>query len=166
MAAEWRSPWAVISPTPSARHAARSRRLNARLENGSPEYPANTNCDPAKAIPPGTRIRRPLKPSWMSFHSRSAALKASRDRHILEDAPLALNPESHNFFSCLAIWPSELDQFLEPAGGLEESVGQVGREGGAVVLPPGLKIVEEPTDLGEEQVAYLGLLLERGLDLR
>ena len=25
------------------------------------------------------------------------------------------------------------------------------REGGAVALPPGLKIVEEPTDLGEEQ---------------
>ena len=30
-------PWAVISPTPRALHVARSRRLNARLENGSPE---------------------------------------------------------------------------------------------------------------------------------
>ena len=40
-------------PTPSALHAARSRKLNARLENGAPEYPAKTNCDPAKAIPPG-----------------------------------------------------------------------------------------------------------------
>jgi hypothetical protein len=28
----------VISPTPSALHGARSRRLNARLENGAPEY--------------------------------------------------------------------------------------------------------------------------------
>jgi hypothetical protein len=48
-------------PTPIARQAARSRRLNARLENGSPEYPAKTNCDPAKAIPPGARILLPLK---------------------------------------------------------------------------------------------------------
>jgi hypothetical protein len=53
VAALWRSPWAVISPTPRALHAPRSRRLNARLENGAPEYPANTNGDPAKAIPPG-----------------------------------------------------------------------------------------------------------------
>jgi hypothetical protein len=36
------------------------RKLNARLENGAPEYPANTNCDAAKAIPPGAMIRRPL----------------------------------------------------------------------------------------------------------
>ena len=57
-------PMAVISPTPSALHAERSRRLKARFENGAPEYPANTNCDPAKAIPPGARMRRPLKPSW------------------------------------------------------------------------------------------------------
>ena len=39
------------------------------------------------------------------------------------------------------------------------------REGGAVALSPGLKIVEEPTDLGEEQVADLGLLVERRFDL-
>ena len=32
---------AVISPTPSFLHATRSRKLNARLENGAPEYPAN-----------------------------------------------------------------------------------------------------------------------------
>ena len=48
MAAECRSPWAVISPTPSARHAARSRKLNARLENGSPEYPAKTWSEAAR----------------------------------------------------------------------------------------------------------------------
>ena len=53
----------VTSPTPRARQAARSRKLNARLDNGSPEYPANTTCDPAKAIPPGNRIRRALKSS-------------------------------------------------------------------------------------------------------
>jgi type II restriction enzyme len=33
-----------------ALHAARSRKLNARLENGAPEYPANTNCDPVAAL--------------------------------------------------------------------------------------------------------------------
>jgi hypothetical protein len=51
-------------------------------------------------------------------------------RHILEDASLAFDPEGHNFFSyCLAIAPCQLDQFIEPAGGLEEGVGQVEREG-------------------------------------
>jgi hypothetical protein len=44
-------------PTPSALQAARSRKLNARLENGAPEYPANTNCEPAKSIPPGALLR-------------------------------------------------------------------------------------------------------------
>ena len=93
--------------------------------------------------------------------------QASGNGHILEDASLALDPESDDFLPHpLAIAPSELDQLLEPAGGLEESVGQVEREGGAVALPPGLKIVEEPTDVGEEEVADLGLLVERELDLR
>jgi len=58
VAAEWRNPCAVISPTPRALQAARSRELNVRLENGAPEYPANTNCDAPKAIPPGAMIRR------------------------------------------------------------------------------------------------------------
>ena len=66
----------------------------------------------------------------------------------------------------LAIAPSELDQLIKPAGGLEEGVGQVEREGRAVALLPGFEIVEEPTDVGEEQVADLGLLVERRLDLR
>jgi hypothetical protein len=83
VAALWRKPCAVISPTPSALHAARSRRLNARLENGSPEYPANTNCDPAKAIPPGATIRRSLKGSWMPFHSLDASTcSTGRDEHV------------------------------------------------------------------------------------
>ena len=36
VAAEWRNPWAVISPTPRALQAARSRKLNAWFENGAP----------------------------------------------------------------------------------------------------------------------------------
>jgi hypothetical protein len=43
-----------------------------------------------------------------------------------------------------------------------ESVGQVESEGGAVALLPNFEIVEEPTNVGEEQVADLGLLVERG----
>ena len=27
--------------------------IKRTVGNGAPEYPANTNCDPAKAIPPG-----------------------------------------------------------------------------------------------------------------
>jgi hypothetical protein len=83
-------PCAVISPTPSARQAARSRRLNARLENGAPEYPANTNSDPAKTIPPEARILLPLKLSWMAFHSRSAALKAPVTGTSWKTLPLPL----------------------------------------------------------------------------
>ena len=40
------------------------------------------------------------------------------------------------------------------------------REGGAVALLPDFEIVEEPTDVGEEEIADLGLLVERGLDFR
>jgi hypothetical protein len=49
---------------------------------------------------------------------------------------------------------------------LKERVGQVESEGGAVALLPGSQIVEEPTNVGEEQVADLGLLVERGFDFR
>jgi hypothetical protein len=90
VAAEWRNPWAVISPTPRALQAARSRKLNARLENGAPEYPANTNCDAAKAIPPGAMIRRPLNFSWRAFHSRSAALKRPGTGTSWKTLPLPL----------------------------------------------------------------------------
>ena len=52
VAALWRSPWAVISPTQSALHAARSRRLNARLENG-PRIPRKHNRRRCKSYPTG-----------------------------------------------------------------------------------------------------------------
>jgi hypothetical protein len=43
--------------------------------------------------------------------------------------------------------------------------GQVERERGAISLLPGFEIVEEPADVGEEEVADLGLILERRFDL-
>ena len=55
---------------------------------------------------------------------------------------------------------------IEPAGGLEEGVGQVEREGRAIALLPDFEIAEEPPDVGEEEIADLGFLVERGLDLR
>ena len=55
---------------------------------------------------------------------------------------LALDPGSDDFLPHpLAIGPSELDQFLEPASGLEKGVRQVEREG-AVALLPDLEIVD------------------------
>ena len=39
------------------------------------------------------------------------------------------------------------------------------RKGRAVTLLPGFEVIEEPTDVGEEQIADLRLLMERGLDL-
>jgi hypothetical protein len=106
------------------------RRLNARFEDGSPEYPANTNCEAAKTIPLGQRMRRPLKPSWTPFSLRSAARNLSGTGTSWKTLPLSFNPESHNLLPHpLAIAPNELDQFIEPAGGLEERVGQVESEG-------------------------------------
>jgi hypothetical protein len=58
-----------------------------------------------------------------------------------------------------------LDQFIKPARGLEEGIGQVEREARAISRLPGFQIIEEPTDVGEEQVADLGFLVERRLDL-
>lgn len=66
----------------------------------------------------------------------------------------------------MAIFPSKLDQLLEPAGSLEEGVGQVERERGAIGLLPGFEVVEEPTDVGEEEIADLGFVLERRFDVR
>ena len=77
-------------PYPRALQATRSRKLNARLENGAPEYPVKTNCDPAKAIPPGDMIRRPLKLSWMAFHSRSDALNRPGTGTSWKTLPLPL----------------------------------------------------------------------------
>ena len=44
----------------------------------------------------------------------------------------------------------EPDQFIKPAGGLEEGVCEVEREGRAVAILPGFQISEKPTDIGEE----------------
>jgi hypothetical protein len=92
--------------------------------------------------------------------------QAPWDGHILEDAPFAFDPESDDFLPHpLAIAPRELDQFLKTAGGLKEGIGQMEREGRPVALLPDFEVVEQPTDVGEEEVADLGLLVERRLDL-
>ena len=166
VAALWRSPWAVISPTPRALQAARSRKLNARFENGAPEYPANTNCEAAKAIPPGAKIRRPLKFSWTSFHSRSAALKRPGTGTSWKTLPLPLIRKAT--ISSPTLWqsdPSELNKFIEPAGGLKEGIGQVECEGGAIALLANFEVVEQSADIGKKQVVDLGLLLEGRLNL-
>jgi hypothetical protein len=89
-----------------------------------------------------------------------------RDGHVLEDAPLAPDPKSHDFLPHpLAIGPRELDQLLKPASGLEEGVSQVECEGGAVAILLAFQVCEEPADVGEQQLADLGFFVERGLDL-
>jgi hypothetical protein len=93
--------------------------------------------------------------------------KGPRDRHILKDAPLTSNSQGDDVLPHpLAIAPCQLDQLIKPAGSLEERIGKVEREGGAISLVPDFEIVEEPADVGEEEVADLGLLVERGLDFR
>ena len=66
MAAEWRNPCAVISPTPRALQAARSRKLNARLQNGAPEYPANTNWEGREGDSAGSQDQNPYRPPGKS----------------------------------------------------------------------------------------------------
>ena len=65
----------------------------------------------------------------------------------------------------MAIGPGELDYFNKPASGLEQCVGQVERENRAISLLPNFQIVEEPPDVGEEEVTDLSFSLERGYDL-
>ena len=62
VAAEWRNPWAVISPTPRALQAARSRKLNTRFENGAPA---------SRGYLVGTRARTSRAASWCPCSSRS-----------------------------------------------------------------------------------------------
>jgi hypothetical protein len=50
-------------PHPERSASGSEPQVEARLENGAPEYPANTNSDAANAIPPGAMIRRPLNSS-------------------------------------------------------------------------------------------------------
>ena len=45
---------------------------------------------------------------------------------------------------------------------LKKGVGQVEREGRSVSLLLHFEVVEEPADIGEEEVVDLGLLVERG----
>ena len=93
MAAEWRNPCAVISPTPRALQAARSRKLNARLENGAPEYPANTNCDAAKADSAGSHDPAAFNFLLEGLPLEERCTQASGNGHILEDASLIPSPK-------------------------------------------------------------------------
>src|SRR6476620_4041023 len=52
---------------------------------------------------------------------------------------------------------------FKPAGGLKEGVGQVESKGRAISLLADFEIVEEPTDVGKEEIADLGLLVKRGI---
>jgi hypothetical protein len=91
-----------------------------------------------------------------SFPLLERLVQSPGNRHILKDAALALDSQSDDVLPHpLAIAPADLDQLLKPAGGLEESVGQVEREGRAISLLPGFEIVEEPADVGEMQIGVV-----------
>ena len=162
MAAEWRNPCAVISPTPRALQAARSRKLNARLENGAPEYPGKHKLRRHEGDSAGSHDPAAFNFLLEGLPLEERCTQASGNGHILENA---LDPESDDFLPHPpAIGPSELDQLLEPAGRLEESVGQVKREGGAVALLVDFEVVEERTSIlsktfGHEIPAFNALVL-------
>jgi hypothetical protein len=58
-----------------------------------------------------------------------------------------------------------LDQLIKSAGSLKEGVGQMEREGGAIALLVPFKVADEPADVGQEQIADLGFLVDRWVDL-
>src|SRR5262245_56413941 len=89
--AECRSPWAVICPTPRALQAARSRKLNARLENGTPEYPAH-KLRGRGGNPAGSQDAAAFQALLDGLPIEKRRTQRARHRHILEDAPLPLNP--------------------------------------------------------------------------
>jgi hypothetical protein len=70
------------------------------------------------------------------------------------------------FSYCLAIRPAKLNKLIEPASRLEQRVGEVVRESGAVALLPAFQIAEEPSDVREQQITDLRLLVERRVYVR
>jgi hypothetical protein len=48
---------------------------------------------------------------------------------------------------------------------LEERVGQVERKSRTIALLPGFQIVQQPPDVGDKQIADLGLPVKRRVDL-
>jgi hypothetical protein len=75
-------------PTPRARHAARSRKLNARFENGASEYPANTNCDPAP--------RPASTPGQPDAKGRDSSLQTDSAMHYLIQGRFGIIRSSHS----------------------------------------------------------------------
>jgi hypothetical protein len=58
---------------------------SAPLENGAPEYPANTNCDPANAIPSGKSNPPRFRGLLNILPLEERRTQASRYRHIVEE---------------------------------------------------------------------------------
>ena len=111
-----------IERTVGERRARISRKHKLRGREGNPV--GSQDAAAFKALLEGLPIEPP----------RSSA----RDRHILEDAPLAFDPEGDNFLPHpLAIAPRELDQ-LEPAGG---ALAKWNARARAISLLPGFEIV-------------------------
>jgi hypothetical protein len=74
------------------------------------------------------------------------------NRHILQDASLAPDPEGDDVLPHPLAIARSAGSIPQTAGGLEEGGGQMERKGRAVTLLPGFEVIEEPTDVGEEQI--------------
>ena len=97
MAAEWRNPCAVISPTPRALQAARNRKLNARLENGASRIARKHKLRTREVYASGSHDPTAFKFLLEGLPLEERCTQASGNGHILEDASLALDPESDDF---------------------------------------------------------------------
>lgn len=70
---------AVISPTPIVLHAARKRKLNARLEKRCPGYPANTGDTIMRYFISGEQ--RGEHDRWGGARRLQHRVRHARDRH-------------------------------------------------------------------------------------
>jgi hypothetical protein len=113
--------------------------------------------DPARSDDPPS-----FKPLLNVLPFQKRLTQSRRNWHIMKHAPLTVDAQRHNFLPyCLAIPPPKLDKLVKPACRLEEGIGQVKHESRAVALLPDLQIVEQPPNVGQEQVTDLRLLVER-----
>ena len=82
---------------PERSHAARNRKLNARLENGSPRISRKHKLRRREGKTSGGQDPVAFKALLEDFPLEKRLAEAPGDRHILEYASLALDPKSHDF---------------------------------------------------------------------
>jgi hypothetical protein len=101
VAAEWRSPWAVISP-PKRSASGPEPQIERAIGERRPCVSSKHKLRSREGDPSRGEDSSSFEALLDRFPLKERRAQTLRDGHILEDAPLALDPQGHNFFSyCL-----------------------------------------------------------------